>query len=1055
MKLFCVCFHNRNKLQCRFVPGSDFMMSECGSRPSHQSCVSSGLCHLQELAQLSKWGQVLEALKDIEDSRCLPVMVERGLQEVQWECVTSLATYCSVQQREVMVQQAASQHQWQCVTDIVKMGVGPTVRNSLLKQVVAGRQVECAACLISLGVCRQDREDSLRQAVDDGDCDFVLGLLDACRDSDMQDFVLREAMKGSWWQLVWGLVKQGLNVGQMESVCDEAVGCRQWDLVLYLLQQGVSASEWIISELFQNSMAQSLLDRFPRESLPDGLKGLLLMTGVRHGQGDIILQIIDKEKVSDTELMEIMKYAVSLQDAKVFLKLIRKSPRSHRIFKQKFHQQDWVDSFQVCDSIGWIFNTLCNVGEHDLALHVAITNKKKVHLIHDYWRIYSSVFNLKKLKFQHALRKIYELDRCVYKELVLAMYQKSKVHRSFLFRQAIRLGEISLTQRFCKIGVEHRDLTYAVPWLVVNNDSDTLNCICSYRKISDRVRRRLNRYAAKCAFREYFNNKSESNLITFIFLFSRCCDKAFRRHMFRLAVAKAVERDDAECFIKVLNCVLDEFSESYNCKDTEDLHFAYLTAIQAGRKHFIAQLCQQSLSVMFYSLKDLIAIEEVVFETKAWDVLPCLSQGMCKLLLHDEDVYKPLNLCLQKMLSERETWSGVAPALEHWIRTVDYGHLQDLLKAIRDSTLTEHWLFSLSSVAQWSLEQRFCNLAFVLALVIDDWNLVETVLNVENLDLREHIHCAAVNLAVGRRFIAISASMLKILPLTSYSVKMVYPCTEDTEPLVNACQNLGLTDWFYVMSVNLWKHQSVTEMLQACSNQVVLDHFMKEAVDYLNWKAVKQLLNHCDKTTILEKTLRVAVVNGEKGIAEAVICRVDPSVVFRGSSAHRTWKTLLYMAVEARSLNLVRLCIASGLSTFQREVVFIEMKDSRDHNCPLLLALWLSETAILKLLLQSGACTHKRLHTLRRNGKMKCSRGYGHMKEAGWKKGYRCMLSAAATPSRLEHLARLVVSHHIGCHPGRGDRIKCLPVPLAIKNLVNFRDVLQDGDEGVTMDQSG
>ena len=1039
-------------------------MSELGSgRPDHP-CISAGFCRLQELAQSSQWGQVLETLKDMEDCRCLPVVTEKAVGEGQWECVAHTAAHCGVQQREVVVQQAAAQHQWQCVTDIVKIGVGPTVRNSLLKQAVAGQQVECAARLISLGVHRQDREDSLRQAVDDGDCDFVLGLLETCRDPDLQDFVLREGMKRNWWQLVWGLVKQGLSLGQMESVCDEAVGCRQWDLVLHLLQQGVSASEWIINELFQNNMAQSLLDSFPKGSLMDGLKGLLLMTGIRHGQGDITLQIFEREKVSDAELMEAMKYAVNLLDAKVFLKLIRHSARSRRVFKQKFHKQDWKESLCVCGpdgdggdggEIGWIFDTLCNDQEYDLALHVARTNTQS-DLIIDCWLKFPSLFDLKKLKFRHAVRESHGECGHGYREMVLEMYQQLKAHRPFLFRQAIRLGEFSLAGRLCEVGVKRKDLKFAVPFLVVNQDTgtDDVSPMSFCWKIPSKSRTWFRHYTTKCALREYFKEKSDLLLTTFIDLFKSCSDKAFCRQLFRSAVTKAVKFDDAECFVQVCDSHLYAYAESYSVENKEDCYYAYLTAIQAGRKHVIAEACQKRTKRMIYRLKDIMTIVEIVFETKAWDMLPCLSAGIAELTRGMEEIYKPFIFCLDKMMNEGDTWTGVAPALEHWMKTVSFPYLKQFLQSVQDSTRQQRPKpFSMFSVAQWSLEQGFYNLAFVLALALDNWSLVEAVLGVEDLDIKENIICEAVALAASKGFYCVGAVMLKLCPLNSSSVGQVRPY-EGRMELAKECQKLGLADW--ALAVSFFEAKNVTEMLQACDNQIVLDHVMEGAYHNKRWNIVQKLVTRCGKKTMLERVLKAAVADGQCEVAESIIGLVDPSVVYEDSYLAGR-KTLLRLAVEGRNgLDMVRLCIASGLSTFQRKVKFQEDDEhTGDHNCPMLFALGIDNLPIIKLMLKCGAYSHRRLHRIRRYHDMQYCLRSRRVDEV-WKEGYRCMLSAAATPSRLEHMARLIVSHLIGCHPGRADRIERLPVPPAIKNLVNFKDVLhvREVEEDEAMDVS-
>lgn len=85
---------------------------------------------------------------------------------------------------------------------------------------------------------------------------------------------------------------------------------------------------------------------------------------------------------------------------------------------------------------------------------------------------------------------------------------------------------------------------------------------------------------------------------------------------------------------------------------------------------------------------------------------------------------------------------------------------------------------------------------------------------------------------------------------------------------------------------------------------------------------------------------------------------------------------------------------------------------------------------------------NKGLYQIRFNAEMQSHLRSKRIKSDTWRKGYKMVIKAASNPSRLEHLARLVVSHDIGCRPGRSDRIQSLPVPDRIKDLVNFKDVL-------------
>jgi hypothetical protein len=137
-------------------------------------------------------------------------------------------------------------------------------------------------------------------------------------------------------------------------------------------------------------------------------------------------------------------------------------------------------------------------------------------------------------------------------------------------------------------------------------------------------------------------------------------------------------------------------------------------------------------------------------------------------------------------------------------------------------------------------------------------------------------------------------------------------------------------------------------------------------------------------------------------------------------------------------LKLLRLCVAYGLSSQhrQKEIAIGRPSSSIYDGCE-------PNLAYFRLLLKSGAISNKTLHTFS-NGR---SGEYKKSKEIT-----RLIDKAASTVCRLGHLARLELSNAIGFHPGRAGRIEALAAPRFVKNMLGFKDVLDDcKDDGCTM----
>lgn len=186
--------------------------------------------------------------------------------------------------------------------------------------------------------------------------------------------------------------------------------------------------------------------------------------------------------------------------------------------------------------------------------------------------------------------------------------------------------------------------------------------------------------------------------------------------------------------------------------------------------------------------------------------------------------------------------------------------------------------------------------------------------------------------------------------------------------------------------------------------------------------------------------------------------RIDTSLVHEEDSLLLNAAASSY-SDENKMMDMIRLCVRSGLPTFQRkETANINAFKQNtgfsyqpEIHCPLFQLLEQSKLRAAALLLRSGAVSHRALLAAleagrnldpgERRRRIYIPRAFTRFRRAP------VVVEALSGPGRLEHLARLAVSHQVGCRPGRAARVSGLPVPQAIKDLVNFEDVLSRDPE--------
>ncbi|XP_070205073.1 uncharacterized protein [Littorina saxatilis] len=775
----------------------------------------------------------------------------------------------------------------------------------------------------------------------------------------------------------------------MELACDEAVACGQWDRVFQLLHDGLSPSEKVVEELCGNKMGERLAALYPDHTMTSGLRGPLLVGAVKHGHGDTALHVIHHQSVSDTEVMEAIRLAVHLHDKDTLLQLLTSSPRCRRVFKHKFHKEQWKEGAQgsECDDdsslvgeLGWIFDALCKHSEDDLAVHIAATkaSKGETEFLQRFLTLKPKSSALTWRKLRITLGKLHNCNQPAFRDAVHALCDRSKDDVSRLFREVLRLGDVTLAQSLIDYGIQRKDLKFALPWIML--------------------------------------------------------------------------QDDPQCFVEVLSYFGRCFDLSNPGASRDDFNHAIMKPLKEEKYNFIKVASKKILTWLPPRRDSLIEVMiEAVLEIKAWVFLSSFT-AVLEFGVHREHF---LNRCLQEMLTDDATWQSCGTAFNLCLKEVYFclGDMRRLVNLMRKKTLGEEWPVGVATLAQWCLAESHSNLAVLLGFVLADWQLVGAALSQPSLDLHESFLRLAVSQAIEEKAYPTGSALMKLWPMTVQHIFHLDVCIysyKDRAKLAELCEEEGLHDWALVLSAD---HVSLLrDKVQACQSQVALAHLLKQATSQGEWDIVKELLVRIiDGPALFENVLLTAAQQGQLGVMELVMDRVDASSV----AENYGYRPLMYWAADCRnketSLEMARLCVASGLSTFQRqrEVDFEQHPLTSHFHCPLHRSMELINVPVVRLILKSGALTNKRLHEerLEVESDFETLMDMRFLCIKTWKKGYRMIVAAAANPCRLEHMARLAVSHAISCRPGRQERIKGLPVPERIKDLIKFKDVLSSTEE--------
>ena len=280
---------------------------------------------------------------------------------------------------------------------------------------------------------------------------------------------------------------------------------------------------------------------------------------------------------------------------------------------------------------------------------------------------------------------------------------------------------------------------------------------------------------------------------------------------------------------------------------------------------------------------------------------------------------------------------------------------------------------------------------------------------------------------------------------------------DEWERIASECVKAGVPDWALVLApIHQMQEESWVgeELLQQCGSQGALGaalqralkhHVAERAAPRRLWALVRGLGRYCRDGSLLLAALTQAVQSAHLRTVSALVQRVHLTNI--------PLMDLLEMSADSEvRVELVKIWIGAGISTFERRALreligrqmIADCINRELNNCTK------DTVSIFLMMIKSGVFPNDLLFEL-----------------TNWipilpvevpelKSCFKMMRKAATRPERLEHLARMAVSHLLGVRPGRGARLDALPLARPHRDLLRFRDVLaaqnmtsddEDGDD--------
>ncbi|KAK7089331.1 uncharacterized protein [Littorina saxatilis] len=970
---------------------------------------------VHEAARYCLWDTVDELVAAGVSKEKRDFLLQRGLRQRQWALVSRLLSLgVGLEPRGLEVTAALEHGQLGLVQDALRLGVSQELRDLVLTTVLEHGQWELVLDTIRLGVSQDLRDRVLTKALEHGQWGLVLkalrlgvkqelvtkvfqevvnqkrwehvpSLVKLCDNNDRTDFVLREAIMACRWDCVRELVKTGLTPAQQGLVCKEALEWAHFDCAVELLRQGCEpdCAERIVLEAFRWSPCWNLVELLREDGSKPKVRDVVLRTAKTHGCWTEYLMILKEAGATEKEMVDLVTTAFHAMNFVVMLQLLSLFASARRVFKQVLLRTRFP-----AHAINTLHTCLVN-GHPDLAFYM-FTAQEMWDSVVGMFKDARLSDKQRRFALKHAIRKrAWKTVRRIVKSGSL-----SRNDQRYAFLQAARRGEWRLSLR--------------------------LSNHCTSLSVSDKV------FALRFWLRRGLWNCVQAVQEKWVGHFE---DWMHWRYFYTRA--------------HVLECVLEEsiiaekleaFTEVCNEQDPEDTFrtVVFDTAIEHDKCNFIVEFCR-----LTQHADDFEAAVQLAIEKKKWGLLKNLIEenSDCVYEWEPEDDFKLFCLCVRSISIEEDSWQIVVPALNglcDLFQTFNALVYWDPDKDFRDTTTG----CLVRNLAAWCLERSYGNAALVLSVISGYTENVTRVIDQLKDSINRDVLMCCFAVALNLSDWESAVTCLQHLSFTEADA-MFYVYLNDVElaDLMETCRERAQYMWVVYLGVYTGDWEQVRTALELCEDTSVVDYAIRKASSDGKWDIVQSQVARCSQdNSLLGNVFASAVTAGRSDMCTDLISKIN------NLQTSVSIQSLLCNAVTSSGNReeMVKLCIEFGLSTHITTCTCTSAHGcSVCGDCPIKTALNNGQMPLVKLLYKAGACSNTQLFRCKENADLR------NQLQGQRRQGIVEYLDhAATTPRTLQDLCRLQVSHLIGCHPGRVDRVMSLDIYARAKDLINFKDVL-------------
>ncbi|KAK7107131.1 uncharacterized protein [Littorina saxatilis] len=936
----------------------------------------------------SQWGLVSQFVQLGVSQKCRDLAVHKAVRYCLWDIVDDLvAAGVSSEKRDFLLQRGLRHGQWALVSCLLSLGVGLELRGVVVTTALEHGQWGLVLDALRVGVKQELVTKVFQEVVSQERWEHVHSLVKLFNNNDHTDFVLQEAIRSCQWVCVRQLIKTGLTPAQQGLVCREALEWAHLDCAVELLRQGCeqACAERIVLEVFRWKRRQDLIDLLKEDGIESSVRDVVLCTAKRHGLWDEYLTILKDIRTTEKEMADVITTALYSINVCVILRLFSMFTSARRVFKHVLLGTRFFDHDIIT------LHTCLMDDYPDLAFYMFTAQEM--------WEIVVGMFGDARLRtkdrrfsLRHAIKK----GAWYFVDAIVCNPSASHNDRRYAFLQAARQGKWPLALKLSTYSntISVRDKLFAFQtWLKLG----LWECV-------------------RDTLREW-----EQPLHGLFLLRERCSPN--KKPFVKCVLEESVIAGNLQRFLEVCSAV--HF-------DKNGVLFVLQTAIKYDKCEFVLEFCRQERND-----EHLVAAVKLATQHKKWHLLKDLFTGRNGYsdFWRSSDSFdlSLLWLCVGNVSLEEDAWQIVVPALNELCGT--FTAHGALCWDVHENRIESEHVEGVRKLSEWCLVQAFWNAGLVFSVLADDETSLTQMIDQKTGEIDSDVFSFCFVLAARNYNWASAAKCLE--ELTDDEMEnIVCGILDEVEftNLIQACTDRGQYKMAVLIALYTQDWEQVENTLPQCADAEVIDSVIREASVSDKWNIVRDHLDRSSQDNgFLCGILQCAVEEGQSDICTRLLPKVDLP------QAHFSVQSLFYDAVTSSGdrEQMVKLCVQFGLSTHVRPCDCSPVAHCFCWSSPFKTALRNGQMPLVKLLYKAGACSGRQLfHCKQDSGLRNQLQGQGRHDIVEY------LDHSATTPRTLQDLCRLQVSHHVGCHPGRSDRVMALDIPWPSKDLINFEDVL-------------